>query len=110
MLIGSAAGLGLNSLNPFLIITLRCCGNIRFIFAYTVSMFHAPTSGIHPFVIACKGCQENILAPVLTMPDSWIVAECPLCGERRRYLPADIFQGRLSHELPGKPRRAKIGG
>jgi hypothetical protein len=30
------------------------------------------------------------------MPDAWIIAECPLCHERRRYLPAEIFRGRLS--------------
>jgi len=33
------------------------------------------------------------------MPDSWISGECPLCGQRRRYLPADIFQERLFDEL-----------
>ena len=80
-------------------------GNLRLIFAYTVFMFHGPTSGIHPFVISCKGCQQNIPAPVQTLPDSWIVAECPLCGEKRRYLPADIFRGRLSHDLLMKPPR-----
>lgn len=73
-------------------------------------MFYSPTSGVHPFVIVCKGCQQNILAPVQTLPDSWIVAECPLCGERRRYLPADIFQDRAAHELLAKPRGSKIGG
>jgi hypothetical protein len=36
------------------------------------------------------------------MPDSWIIAECPLCGEKRRYLPADIFRGRLSSRLMQK--------
>jgi len=81
------------------------CGYIRFIFAYTVSMFHAPTSGTHPFVIVCKGCEQNIPAPVETMQDSWIVADCPLCNEKRRYLPADIFRGRLSHETLVKPPR-----
>jgi hypothetical protein len=65
-------------------------------------MFNGPTSGIHPFVIICKGCQQNIPAPVQTVPDSWIVADCPLCGEKRRYLPVEIFQGRLSHDLPMK--------
>jgi len=68
-------------------------------------MFHGPTPGIHPFVIICKGCQQSIPAPVQTLPDSWIVAEGPLCGEKRRYLPADIFQGRLSHDLLSKPPR-----
>jgi len=61
------------------------------------AMFHGPTSRICDFVIACKGCHEHIAAPVETMPDSWIIHTCPLCGERRRYLPAEIFQGRLSY-------------
>ena len=68
-------------------------------------MFHGPTPGIHPFVVNCKRCQQNIAAPAQTLPGSWIVAECPLCGEKRRYLPADIFQGRLFHDLLLKPPR-----
>jgi len=71
----------------------------RLIFAYTAFMFRGPTTGVHPFVIVCKDCQQNIPAPVETMPDSWIIADCPFFGARRRYLPADIFQGRLSHGL-----------
>ena len=70
-----------------------------------VPMFHAPTSGHYPFVIVCKGCHQNIPAPVETMPDSWIIAECPLCRQPRRYLPTDIFQGRLSHEFVAKIRQ-----
>lgn len=78
-------------------------------------MFCGPTSGVHSFVIICKGCRQNIPAPAHTLPDSWIVAECQLCGEKHRYLPADIFQGRLSHDLLRKPqrisdRRSKMGG
>jgi hypothetical protein len=68
-------------------------------------MFHEPMFGIHPFVIVCKGCREIIPAPVETLPDSWIIADCPLCGEIRRYLPVDIFRGRLSHDLLSKPPR-----
>jgi len=62
-------------------------GDIRLIFVYTDPMFRVPTSGIRPFAIACKGYRDNIPAPFETSPGSWIVAECPLCGERRRYLP-----------------------
>jgi hypothetical protein len=62
-------------------------------------MFHGPDSGSYPFVITCKGCHENIPAPVETMPDAWIIAACPLCGQKRRYLPAEIFQGKLSHQV-----------
>jgi hypothetical protein len=69
------------------------------IFAYTVSMFHGPTSTVNPFVVTCKGCHQNIPAPVETLPSSWIIAACPLCKQRRRYLPTEIFQGKLSHQL-----------
>lgn len=62
-------------------------------------MFPTPNSGLYPFVIGCKGCHENIPAPVETVPDNWIIAACPLCGQRRCYLPAEIFQGRLSHQV-----------
>jgi hypothetical protein len=73
----------------------------RLIFAYAVCMpnFPGPTIRLYPYVITCKRCRENIAAPVHTMPDTWIVAKCPLCGEKRRYLPAEIFQGRLSFDF-----------
>jgi hypothetical protein len=40
-------------------------------------------SGLYPFVIVCKGCRQK-------------------CGQKRRYLPTDIFRGRLSHDLLAK--------
>jgi len=60
-------------------------------------VWQLPQSRICDYTVQCKGCGENIPAPVMTMPDSWIVACCPLCGERRSYLPPEILQGRLSH-------------
>jgi hypothetical protein len=69
-------------------------------------MFQVPSTCLHDFTVRCKGCGENIPAPVQTMPDTWIIAACPLCGETRRYLPAEIFRGRLSHELSKKPVRS----
>ena len=75
------------------------CGNIRRLFAYTVPVWNLPETRICDYTIRCKGCGENIPAPVMTMPDTWIVAECTLCGQRRSYLPTDIFRGRLSHLL-----------
>ena len=62
-------------------------------------MFHAPTVQVWDYVIRCKQCGRNIPAPVETMPDQYFVATCPLCGARRNYLPAELFQGRLSYEL-----------
>lgn len=66
------------------------CSPILFI------VWQLPQSRICDFTVRCKGCGENIPAPVETMPDTWIVAECPLCRQRRSYLPPDIFRGRLS--------------
>lgn len=72
---------------------------IRLLFAYTGSVFHPPATRLCDLTICCKGCKQNIPAPVETMPDCWIVAECPLCGEKRRYLPTEIFRGRIAWEL-----------
>lgn len=65
---------------------------IRFLFGYTLLVFLLPPSRVHDFTICCKGCGANIPAPVETMPASWIAAQCPLCGNKRRYLPGDIFR------------------
>ena len=48
-------------------------------------------------VIRCKGCRENIPAPVESVPSQPIAAACPLCGEHWRYVPSDVFLGRFSH-------------
>lgn len=69
-------------------------------------MFNIPTSLRSDFIIRCKGCGENIQAPVRTIPDTWIVGECPLCGARRRYLPAEIFRGTLSYKVRQVPVRS----
>ena len=79
----------------------------RHFFAYTVFVFGLPETRIFDYVVRCKGCSENIPAPVETMPSSWIIAWCPLCGERRYYLPTDIFRGRLSYRLNRKPVRSE---
>ena len=79
------------------------CEYIRLLFAYTILVFNLPDARICDFTVRCKGCGENIPAPVQTMPDTWIAAVCPICGERRYYLPMDIFRGRLSFLLTRKP-------
>jgi len=50
------------------------------LFAYTVSVWNLPETRLCDYTLRCKGCGENIPAPVLTMPGTWIVAECTLCG------------------------------
>ena len=62
-------------------------------------LFNLPDAGLCSFTVRCKRCMENILVPVGTMPDSWVVAACPLGGAKRRYLPAEIFRCKLSHKL-----------
>jgi hypothetical protein len=71
-------------------------------------MFQGPPP-VRSVVIRCKGCGENIPAPVETMPAQPITAKCPLCGEHRRYLPSEVFQGRLSHMFIRKPVRTADG-
>jgi hypothetical protein len=65
-------------------------------------VFNLPDARLRDFAIRCKVCAETIPASVGTVPDTWIVAECLLCGERGAYLAADIFRGRLSHRLTHK--------
>jgi hypothetical protein len=67
-----------------------------------VFMFPGPESSKR-VVVQCKGCGENIPAPVETMPSQPIAARCPLCHEHRRYLPSEVFLGRLSHLMIRKP-------
>jgi hypothetical protein len=74
----------------------------RLFFSYTADMFQGP-SILRAFVVRCKGCGENIPAPVETLPASWIAAACPLCGEKRRYLPTEVFAGRISYRAMKKP-------
>jgi hypothetical protein len=38
--------------------------NFRLLFAYTPGMFPGVSTKLHPFVIRCKGCRENIPAPI----------------------------------------------
>jgi hypothetical protein len=82
--------------------------DIRCFFAYAVFMFQGAPNPLH-VVIRCKGCGENIPAPVETMPAQPIAAKCPLCSEQRRYLPSEVFLGRLSHKLMRKPVRTADG-
>jgi hypothetical protein len=84
------------------------CGYFRFLFAYTVLMFPGPESS-KLVVVQCKGCHENIPAPVEGMPAQPIATRCPLCHEHRRYLPSEVFLGRLSHLMIRKPVRTADG-
>jgi hypothetical protein len=73
-----------------------------------ILMFPGPESS-KLVVVECKGCHENIPAPVESMPAQPIAAKCPLCHEHRRYLPSEVFLGRLSHLMIRKPVRTADG-
>jgi hypothetical protein len=81
---------------------------IRLLFSYTDLGFNLPQTRQCDFTIRCKKCRENIPAPVGTMPDYWIAARCPVCGEKRSYLPSEIFRGNLSYKLARKPVRRVV--
>jgi len=91
---------------------LKFTGQAILIFAFhspiLTFVFNLPESRQCDFTIRCKKCGENIPAPVGTMPDSWIVARCPLCGEIRHYLPSEIFRGKLSYKLGSRRSRPAV--
>jgi RNase P subunit RPR2 len=45
------------------------------------------------FVVTCKRCTRAIPAGVDAFPRDNIVVSCPLCGEKRRYRPVEVFLG-----------------
>ena len=61
-------------------------------------------------MIRCKGYGENVPAMLETLPASWIAVKCPLCSEHRRYLPTEVFQGRVFYVLLKKSVRSAQGG
>ena len=69
------------------------------------------TAGVTSVILSGRGaCVDSptvgiadVGAPVEAVPAVWIAMVCPLCGEHRRYLPTEIFQGRVSWELLKKP-------
>ena len=67
--------------------------NIRLLFAYHVPMFQSVTMR-KVFVVTCKRCRRDVPAGLKEFSFQSIAIECPLCGERRRYLPSEVFLGR----------------
>ncbi len=58
------------------------------------------------FVVTCKRCRRDVLAGLKEFPAQFIVVNCPLCGERRRYRPSEVFLDRPNH-LVAKQARAE---
>lgn len=76
----------------------------RLMFAYALTMFQGP-SARKTFVVACKKCRRDVPTGVAEFPFQSIIVECPLCGEKRRYLPSEIFLGRVD-QLVSRQKRA----
>jgi hypothetical protein len=57
--------------------------------------------GSKSFVVTCKRCRREVPSGVKEFPFQSIIVSCPLCGELRRYLPSEVFLGKL-HVLVGK--------
>jgi len=68
--------------------------DFRRLFAYHLPMFLGP-SARKTFVVACKSCRRNVPTGVSEFPFQSIVVVCALCGEERRYLPSEVFLGRV---------------
>ena len=83
---------------------LIACGNRPCTFALyspiLISVWNLPETRLCDYTIRCKGCGENIPAPVQTMPDTWIIAECPLCEKGAAICHQISFVVVLSYELP----------
>lgn len=48
------------------------------------------------FVVTCKRCRRDVPTGLKEFSLQSIALECPLCGERRQYLPSEIFLGRAN--------------
>jgi hypothetical protein len=57
------------------------------------------------FVVDCKKCRRDVPTGVSEFPFQSIVVECPLCGEKRRYLPSELFLGCVD-QLVNRQKRA----
>jgi len=79
--------------------------DFRLIFAYPLHMFPTPSTR-KTFVVVCKKCRRDIPTGVTEFPFQSIIVECALCGEKRRYLPSEIFLGRVD-QLVMRQKRAE---
>ena len=78
--------------------------DFRYIFANPLFMFQGPSTR-KTFVAACKKCRRDVPTGVAEFPFQSIIVECALCGEKRRYLPSEVFLG-LVDQLVARQKRA----
>jgi len=80
--------------------------DIRFLFAYAVFMFQGPANR-KMFVVTCKRCRRDIPSGVSEFPFQSVTVVCCLCGEARRYLPSELFLGKVDHLVLHQKRRPR---
>ena len=62
--------------------------------------FHTSTTHLNgTFVVSCKRCDKVIPSRTNRLPDQAVLVVCPLCSEKRQYLPTEIFQGKPCYEI-----------
>jgi len=67
--------------------------DIRVSFSHPDCMFQAPSKR-KQFVVTCKLCYCDVPSGAREFPFRPIFVECSLCGEKRQYLPSEVFLGR----------------
>jgi hypothetical protein len=76
------------------------------LFAYAVFMFQGPANR-KTFVVTCKRCRRDIPSGVSEFPFQSITVVCCLCGEIRRYLPTELFLGKVDHLVLHQNKRPR---
>ena len=80
--------------------------DIRLLFSYAGLMFQGPANR-NIFVVTCKRCRRDIPAGVNEFPFQSVTVVCCLCGELRRYLPSELFLGKVDHLVLHQNRRSR---
>ena len=82
-------------------------GFIYYDFAHNNSLVGFVMQERKQFVVTCKDCHRAVPTGVKEFPFHSIEVTCPLCGEKHRYLPSEVFLGRRDYLVP---RQRRSGG
>jgi DNA-directed RNA polymerase subunit RPC12/RpoP len=58
-------------------------------------------------VVTCKRCWREVPSGLRELRAQLRAVECPLCSEKRRYPPSEVFLGKANHHLK---RQNQSGG
>jgi len=71
-----------------------------------LSMFQGP-SARKTFVVACKKCRRDVPTGVGEFPFQSLSSSARYAGKKRRYLPSEVFLGRVD-QLVNRQKRAGL--